>query len=162
KLNNEDFSPLKDRIIIAEDRIPKGYKSIQLSKIFKYQSPDFKGLVRQYIASDSTQDIISFSKLLSNYLAAWEEYYKVSFNTPGKETLTKISGIRYILLQLPKINEILVHNQWVGSKDRFLEIIKTLHNDVLGVEDIFNSGMGLAFRGEGATVKLSKDHSEAL
>lgn len=162
KLNDEDFSPLKGRIMTAGESISKGYKEIQLSKIIKYQSPDFKGLVRQYILADEAQEIMLFSKLLSNYLRAWETFYNVNFQTPGKETLTKISGIRYILLLLPKINEILVHNRLSGTQANFSAIITTLHQDVLATEDIFGSDMALAFRGEGATVKLAKDHSEAL
>ncbi|MRC18373.1 hypothetical protein COD89_22675 [Bacillus thuringiensis] len=161
KLNNEDFSPLKGRIMTAGESISKGYKEIQVSKIIKYQSPDFKGLVRQYIVADDTQEIMLFSKLLSNYLKAWEVIYNASFQTPGKETLTKISGIRYILLLLPKINEILVHNRWTGTQENFSTIITALHENVLATEDIFESN-NLAFRGEGATVKLAKDHSEAL
>lgn len=162
KLNNEDFSPLKGRIMTGGEIISKGYKEIQISKIIKYQSPDFRGLVRQSIANNRTQEITTFSRLLSNYLKAWETYYNVSFQEPGRETLTKISGIRYILLLLPKISEILVHNRMTATLENFRLIISSLHQNVLQSDNVFEGNTALAFRGEGATVKLAKDHSEQL
>lgn len=161
RLNTEGYSPLRNRIMTGGEKLSKGYSEIQLSKIFKYTSPDFKGYVGQTI-TDSTKisSITLFSKVLSNYLKAWESKYTVNFQTPGKDTLTKISGLRYILLLLPKINDILVHNQLKATKENFVDILSELHV-ALGTENIFEVN-NLAFRGEGATVKLAKDHSEIL
>lgn len=159
RLNEEDFSPLKGRIMIGSDHIAKGYKEGQLSKILA-RSTTYDKLSRLVKEDDSKET--KMCKGLSLYLQAWETVYKVSFRTPGKETLTKISGLRYILYLFPDMMEILRDQNKPATKDSFETLIRLLPK-ATGVADVFNDEeTSLAFRGEGATVKLAKDHGKQL
>lgn len=156
QMNVEDFSPLKGRIMIGAESIPKGYKEGQLSKIL-LRSNAFDKLNRL-----TDGDLLLMCKVLSNYLRSWEELYAVSFRLPGKETLTKISGLRYILYLLPDMLDILGQRGRPASVENCRKLIEDLPA-ATGVANVFeDEQLSLAFRGEGATVKMAKDHGKAL
>ncbi|TYS51149.1 DGQHR domain-containing protein [Bacillus infantis] len=155
-INVEPFSVLKGRIMFGSDKVLKGYKDTQLSKILSRS-----GTIDSFetYGIDNTEKKV---KVISNYLKAWEEIFDVSYQDPGKDTLTKISGVRYVLYLFPSIFEILMKNQKPATKDNFKEIILKLPQ-ATGIDNVFeNPNTSLAFRGEGATVKLSKDHGKDL
>lgn len=159
RMNTEDFSPLKERIMVGSDRISKGYKEGQISKIL-LRSGTFDKLSRS-VSEDERQEL-KMSKGLSLYLQAWESAYRVSFRTPGKDTITKISGLRYILYLFPDMMDILRDQNKPATKDSFEELIRLLPT-ATGVGDVFtDEETSLAFRGEGATVKLARDHGKQL
>lgn len=156
-LNEEDFSPLKGRIAIGAEKITKGFQETQMSKILD-KSGVFKKLS---IAADDNYD--SMAKALSNYLKAWEDEYKVSFQDPKKDTLTKISGLRYVFWLFPTMFDIIDDSNKKCTDGEFRKLIKDLRNAVeveFDSNDIFVDN--LAFRGEGATIKLAQDHSLKL
>lgn len=156
QMDKEDFSPLKGRIMIGAESITKGYKEGQLSKIL-LGSGAFDKLNK---LTDGDQELMC--KVLSNYLKAWEEVYHVTFRLPGKETLTKISGLRYILYLLPDILDILGQQGQVASVENLCRLIENIPA-ATEVENVFeDEQLSLAFRGEGATVKLAKDHGKEL
>ena len=156
KMNTEDFSPLKDRIIAGSDRITKGYKEMQLSKILD------KSGVYEKLAREADDDDVKMCRGLSYYLKAWEKVYQVSFRNPGKDTLTKISGIRYVLYLFSDMLEILKDQKKYATEEAFEELIRQLP-EATGVSNVFTSDeTSLAFRGEGATVKLAKEHGKML
>ncbi len=156
RLNDEDYSPLKGRVIIGSDVIPKGYKEIQLSKILD------KSGVYEKLSRSTGENEMKMCKGLSLYLQAWESVYQVSYKNPGKETLTKIAGLRYVLYMFSDILDILRDQNKPATKDGFEEVIRKLP-DATKVNDVFTSEeTSLAFRGEGATVKLAKEHGKAL
>ncbi len=151
ELNNEDFSPLKGRIMIGAQRISKGYQESQLSKILNksdtYKILDARGFDRS-----------TMTKIIANYLNAWEKAYDVSYQDPGKETVTKISGLRYIFYLFPACLEILGNRKKHASVEEFKKIVDMLP-DATEVTDVFSDQTTNAFfRGEGATVQLAKDH----
>ena len=156
QMNREDFSPLKGRIMIGAETITKGYKEGQVSKIL-LRSNAFDKLNK---LTNGDQGLMC--KVLSNYLKAWEEVYHVTFRLPGKETLTKISGLRYILYLLPDILDILGQRSQAATMENYCSLIQDLPA-ATGVENVFeDEQLSLAFRGEGATVKMAKDHGKAL
>lgn len=151
ELNNEDFSPLKGRIMIGAQRINKGYQESQLSKIIN-NSETYKVLE----AREFDRGIMA--KIIANYLNAWEKVYDVSYQDPGKETVTKISGLRYTFYLFPACLEILGNRKKPASVTEFKKIVDMLP-DATGVDDVFTDQTTNAFfRGESATVQLAKDH----
>ena len=156
-LHQEPFSVLQGRIIFGSEKIPKGYKDNQLSKIIK-KSGTIKSLETNQI-----EDLEKRVKIISNYLKAWEDVFNVSYQEPEKDTLTKISGLRYVMYLFPDIFNILVDKEKKSAtKDNFKKIIFKLA-EAIGYENVFEDpNTSLAFRGEGATVKLAKGHGEEL
>ena len=156
KLNNEDYSPLKGRIMIGSKKISKGYQEIQLSKIIN-KSDAYKKLKAWF-----DDDIEKIAKVISNYIRAWEQVYSVLYQDPGKETITKVSGLRYIMYLLPAVIDILAKRGETATVANFKKIIELLPN-AIDIEDVFTDEMSsLSFRGEGATIKLAKDHGDML
>lgn len=154
-LNNEDFSPLKGRIMIGANKIPKGYQESQISKIINKSTIYEKLNGRNF-------DLTKMAKIISNYLYAWERIYNVKFSDPGKDTITKISGLRYILYLLMPCLEILENKEKRATVDEFAEIIENLKT-ATDIEDVFTDpSTSLSFRGETATIQMAKEHGLAL
>lgn len=157
RMNSDDYSPLKGRIMIGSEQIHKGYKEGQLSKAL-----DKSGTYKRLELQAKNKDAARMAKGLSFYLNAWESVYKVSFKNPGKDTLTKISGLRYVLFLFPDIMEILTIQNKSATKEEFEGVIRAFPKAV-NVPNIFTDPeTSLAFRGEGATVKLAKSHGKQL
>lgn len=156
-LNEEDYSPLKGRIAIGSEKITKGYQETQISKILD-KSGAYKKLE---IAAGGVQE--TMAKALSNYLKAWEREYKVSFQDPKKDTLTKISGLRYVMWLFETVYDLIEDSGKYAFVDDYRELIQNLR---ASVEADFSNGDifidNLAFRGEGATIKLAQDHAMKL
>ena len=151
-LDNEDYSPLKGRIMIGSKKIPKGYQESQLSKILN------KSDVYKQLSTLVGGDHNKMSKVISNYLRAWEQVYGVSFQDPGKETITKISGLRYILFLLPAMLDILAQRKKQASVPEFKKIVEMVP-DAIEIDDVFTDPISSsAFKGEGATISLAKQH----
>jgi len=155
-LNKEPYSVLHNRIMFGSKKITKGYKENQLSKIVE------KSNTLDMLEKYAKNDIETMTRMLSNYLKAWEDVYKVSFQNPEKDILTKISGLRYILHLFPEIIELIVKHQKNASQDNFQEIIMKLPMATKVSNSFEDEAISLAFRGEGATIKLAKDHSKLL
>lgn len=168
-INLESSSPLYQRIMFGADKIKKGYQETQVSKIFKlYGVKKFydNKVVPAY--PDSKDAISNFVIIIDNYLSAWEELSNVSFQQPGSDTITKISGLRYLMYIFPEICDKLINNKEKLLKDNFKNFISK-YPEALGLENIkcvFCDDVGedteeaversLAFRGEGATIALAK------
>lgn len=155
RLNDESFSPLKGRIMIGSNKISKGYKEAQLSKILE-KSQVFNTL---NTIAEGNLDVIC--KVYSNYLMSWESVYSVSFESPDNTPITKISGIRYITFLMPSVIRILQSKKKPLIKENFQEVIRYL-DEVVGANVFEDNNISLAFRGEGATVKMAKDHGTSL
>lgn len=154
-LNKEDFSPLKGRIMMGAQKITKGYQESQISRIL-----NGSGIYKAFTARHLPEE--KMAKVLSNYIKAWEKDYDVSYSEPGKETITKISGLRYILYLFPACLEILEGRKKTASVEEFLDIIKGLPS-ATDIEDVFtNESTVLSFRGETGTIQLAKDHGNQL
>lgn len=158
-LNSENTSPLKGRIIISAEHVNKGYKAKELVKILNKAKIDELGLITAQQLTDS-----QLVQIISTYLNGWENRYQLSYGHPGKETMTKISGLRYILLLLPTFIEISLNSQ-KKFDDSFVEkTVKELEKakgiDIANDDTLFSDS--LSFRGEGATVKLAEDDAKTL
>lgn len=154
-LNKEDYSPLKNRIIIGAESKPKGYQESQIAKIIN-KSGTYKILCARDLDNEK------MARIISNYLTAWEIVYGVSFQDPQKDTLTKISGLRYIFYLLPTCMDILGRRKAHATTDEFKKIINMLPA-ATGIEDVFtDERTTLSFRGEGATTQLARDHEVKL
>ncbi|MCU7196712.1 DGQHR domain-containing protein [Turicibacter sanguinis] len=155
-LNSEPFSVLHNRIIFGAAKITKGYKENQLSKIFQ------KSGTLDKLQVYGKDDILTMVRMTSNYLKAWEEVYKVSFQSPEKDTLTKISGLRYVFHLFPEILDLLVKQHQTASTENFKNMINNLPL-ATGVDDVFSDEQtSILFRGETSTVKLAQDHAKLL
>ena len=168
-INNESSSPLYQRIMFGADKVKKGYQETQMSKIFKlYGVKKFydNKVVPAY--PDSKDAINNFVIIFDNYLNAWEELSNVSFQQPASDTITKISGLRYLMYIFPEICDKLINNNEKLLKENFkkflsnypnalgLENIKCVFCDDIGEDTEEAVERGLAFRGEGATIALAK------
>ena len=162
KLNSENMSPLKNRVIISAERISKGYKAKELVKIFnKAKLTEISTITAQNI------DDNKLARIISDYLSGWERKYQLDFQHPGQETMTKISGLRYIFLLLPTFIEISINNRrkfdadFVGEIIAELEFAKDISSED-GINLFTDPKSNLSFRGEGATVKMAEDDSKKL
>lgn len=154
-LDSEDYSPLKGRIMIGSKKITKGYQESQISKILN-KSDVYKQL------SSLVGNHETMARIISNYLKAWEQVYGVSFQDPGKETITKISGLRYVLFLLPAMVDILGQRKKQATVVEFKKIVEMLP-DAIEIDDVFTDvTTSSAFKGEGATITLAKQHINAL
>lgn len=150
-LNTEECSPLKGRIIQSAEKIPKGYKAKELIKILNKAFPENNVIINQPLNDDDKK-----VDAICKYLHGWEEYYEVSYQRPEKGTITKISGLRYILWWFPTIWEQAV-NEHRSLNDEFIkEIIDEIQKSIGEDNNIFE--ISANFRGEGATDKAVKDH----
>lgn len=155
-LNNEPFSVLHGRIMFGSEKIAKGYKENQFSKVLE------KSGALDTLERYGKNNVDTMTRLLSNYLEAWEEVYAVSFQSPDKDTITKISGVRYIIYLFKEVMELLVKCKKSASVENFKEIIEKIPS-ATNIENVFeNEATTLAFRGEGATIKLAKNHAKLL
>ncbi len=167
-LNNESSSPLYQRIMFGADKIKKGYQETQMSKIFKLYGA--KKFFDNYVEKQYEEEAIStFAMIINNYLGAWEIASNVSFQNPESDTITKISGLRYLLYIFQDICIQLMNHRKKLTKENFLEIIKLFPKalDLENVKCVFCDDRSndsssimiersLAFRGEGATIALAK------
>ena len=159
-LNTENISPLKGRIIMSAEKISKGIKAKELVRILNKAKINEIGVITSQKISDN-----QMTQILSVYLNGWEKRYQLDFQHPRKDTMTKISGLRYILLLFPAFVEISVTKQHKFDSDFVVELIKELEEakdiDVAADETLFTID-ALSFRGEGATVKLAEDDGKTL
>ena len=158
--------------MFGSDKIKKGYKENQLSKIFKLYGVKkfYDTVILPRASSDVTVATDKFRQVVSNYLSAWEECSNVSFREPASDTITTISGIRYIFCMFSdRCNKILTNKEKL-TKDSFIKILKTFPKalELENIKCVFcdDEGSessdemvkrGLSFRGESATVALAKD-----
>ena len=158
-MNDENVSPLQKRIIISAEKISKGYKAKELVKIFNKAKIAEIGIMTSQNIDDH-----KMTEILSVYLSGWENRYQLSFQHPGKDTMTKISGLRYIILLFPTFVELSVTGEkkfdaeFVSGMIQELEEAKKI--DVTADETLFSDS--LSFRGEGATVKLAEEDAKTL
>ena len=169
-INRESSSPLYKKIMFGADKIKKGYKETQMSKIFKlYGAKKFYDNRVIPVYQNEREAINNFVIIIDNYLSAWEELSNVSFQQPESDTITKISGIRYLMCIFPEICEKLINNKEKLLKENFkkliskypealkLENIKCVFCDDKGEDNEETLERSLAFRGEGATIALARD-----
>ncbi|MGZ0879033.1 DGQHR domain-containing protein [Priestia megaterium] len=152
-LNDSKDSPLAGRISVEGEKIPHGFKLIQVSKIFQNSN------TMSTLGSRS----IDVKKLaLFTYLKAWSEVYKDKFNNP-QHTLGKISGLRYIMYLFPFISEILEKNKLVADVKNLSKILAVLKKDILP-ESFFalDNDEHLLFRAETSTIALARKHGQLL
>lgn len=162
KLNSEDYSPLKGRIMMGAEKISKGYQESQISKILKNYG------AYKAVKDAANANIELEAKIISNCLNAWADVYAEDFSNPGKSTLTKISGIRFILTLLPTMLQILADIKRVPAKaDEFKILINDIRNADEGI-DVFNPAdedketISANFRGESSTVDFARQIADKL
>ena len=155
-LNEENMSPLKGRIVISAEKISKGYKAKELIKIFN------KAKLADIIIGGNPISKENLVKALSIYIQGWESHYQLSFRSPGKDTMTKISGLRYITLLFETFFDHSVNTRKLFDVDFVKTVIQDLENakQLDEGQTLFDDSM--LFRGEGATVKLAADDANRL
>ena len=160
QLNSENISPLQGRIIMSAEKISKGYKAKEVVKILNKAKINEIGLIVSQTLSEQ-----QMTQILSDYLCGWEKRYQLDFQHPKQDIMTKISGLRYILLLCPTFVEIAVTKKMKFDPDFVVDLIKELEEaksvDTANDETLFSVD-SLSFRGEGATVKLAEDDGKAL
>ncbi len=150
-LNREEFSPLKGRIIQSAEKIKKGYKAKELIKILGKTFPENNVIINQRLTTDDKKVFA-----LCKYINGWERYYDVSFQRPAKDTITKISGLRYIMWWFPTFWENAVSERKAFDENYINTIIEEIENSLNSEYKIFDITSN--FRSEGATDKAVKDH----
>ena len=122
-LNSENVSPLKGRIIISAEKISKGYKAKELVKIFNKAKIAETGVTIVRNLDDN-----KMAQILSTYLAGWEHHYQLDFQHPKQDTMTKISGLRYIMLLFSTFTDIAVTSKKKFDDDFVVEMIQNLED----------------------------------
>lgn len=155
KLNYEDASPLKGRIILNAETIKRGYKARELRKILRRTFPDGMLGLDMLAGVDSRFDVIC------RYLEGWESYYGLSFAHPEKDTMTKISGLRYILWLFPFFWEYAYqHKERFNAgyvRDMVLILNDCVEESRESEGDVFNVSDN--FRSETSTRDAAKRHT---
>lgn len=157
-LNSENQSPLQGRIVMSAERIPKGYKAKELIKIFD------KAKIGEILVGQAQSAITQEQMLMavSTYLSAWEMHYGLSFRRPGKETMTKISGLRYIFLLFSTFYDHAVNTKQLFKEPFILSVIQDLEAARQLEEGATLFDHSAEFRGEGATVKMAVEDAATL
>lgn len=146
-LNTENFSPIKDKIIVGENKIKNGWKESQVSRILS-KSNTFSKL--------KELDEEKIEKIISNYLKAWEDVYGLNIKNNTTEIISKISGFRYIMYYFPSIYDALIEEKLNATKENFKKFI-LYTKEVTNMNSVFDVERN-AFKGEGATLSLIHDH----
>lgn len=149
-LNNENCSPLKGRIIMNAEKISKGYKAKELIKILDKTFPE--SMLIGQVAANAQQKFDA----LCRYLQGWENFYGLSFQHPQKDTMTKISGLRYILWLFPLFWEISISERKPLNDDFIGKVISDLQSSTAQT-NLFSDS--ILFRSEGGTAKAVKSHT---
>lgn len=144
-LGKEQRSPLYRRIIFNAEPIKKGYKAREMVKIL---NRSFKSTMM--IGSKEATNEQRFQAICV-YLEGWEAAYGYRFSAPGKETMTKISGLRYIMWLFEFFWASAVDKEHPWDIDFIVEMIQNMQQ-ATGRNNLFNES--LYFRGEGATSKV--------
>ncbi len=150
-LNSEEFSPLKGRIIQSAEKISKGYKAKEMIKILGKTFPENNVIISQSLPTDDKK-----VSALCKYIKGWEKYYDLSFQRPDKDTMTKISGLRYIMWWFPTFWETAINERKQFDDSYIGSIIEEIQDSLHSDYKIFD--ISANFRGEGATDKAVKDH----
>jgi len=151
KLNAEDISLLKGRIIIGGHKVKRGLKVISLVKLFR-DSKTFD-LIKKL---DSNQQV----KVISTYLNAWNNIYNGALSNT-KHTLSKISGLTFIFYLFPCIVEILTHQQLLLDEQNIQKVLDILYNDLNG-STLFDDERKIAFRAQSGIISTAKVFGEKL
>lgn len=102
KLNKEDISPLKGRIIIEGGKLVNGLKLLQVQRVL--EKSKVYDMLKDF-------DVEKQVKVISNYLRAWEDVFDIKFNNRRKpKTLEKILGLQYVLCIYPCIYNTAVYS----------------------------------------------------
>jgi len=157
KLNEDKKSPFNSKIVMAGERIKYGLKAKQVDEIFEYSK-----IINKLIDSKGQINENKY-QLLLNYFNAWEEsYHKIWFK--NNNTLTKISGFRFICFLFPYIYDILVIN---GKKDFKLVTLKKIIFELR--DTYFNEGFDIKkaeyfqyFQEKSGTIKLADKIGKAI
>lgn len=156
ELNKNPLSPLRGRIIMSAEKITKGYKANQLMRIIDKSKLDRVSI--NGVPCSEKEQVVA----ICTYLKAWEEHQHLEYANPGKETMTKISGLRYVLFLLPTFIEYSVSSQNRFTKEFVLSVIRNLKDSKGLTEEQTLFDNALDFRGEGATVKRATDDAQRL
>lgn len=150
KLNGDNNSPFKGMIVIAGEKIKYGLKAKQIDEIFERSK-----IINRLVDSKGQINENKY-KLLLNYFNAWKESYnKIWF--VNNNTLTKISGFRFVCFLFSHIYDILVIN---GKKDFKLATINKIISEVK--DSYFNEEFDIkkteyfqSFQEKSGTIKLA-------
>ena len=152
KLNDDKKSPFHNMIVMAGEKIKYGLKAKQIDEIFERSK-----LINKLI--DSKGQITDKKyKILINYFSAWKKVFKnVWFK--GNNTLTKISGFRFISYLFPSIYDILYTKE---TKDfqisAFSKIIEEIRDNYFNEDfDTKKSENFQFFQEKSGTVKLAEN-----
>lgn len=152
-LNAEKESPIAHRVSVEGEKIPRGFKLIQISKILQNSG---------VMSNLGKRNINQKAKILITYLGAWNNLYDGALKD-SNHTLGKISGLRYVLYLFPFISDILEKNKMDGSSENIKKILQLIKEKKLQPE-IFNSDSeeALLFRAETSTIALARKHGDYL
>lgn len=148
QLNKENISLLKGRIIISGEKVKNGLKMVQVSKIIKKS-----GAYDNLLTIADTADIRL--KILCNYLSAWNNVYDNKLKDT-KHTLSKISGLRYIMQFFPAFVDILYKKKVLATIPEIEKIVQ-VHKTLTNGDELFTGSNGLMFNSESSTVSLANN-----
>ncbi len=155
KLNNDNDSPLKSRIVLAGEKIKYGLKAKQIDEIFE------KSKIISTLTDSNGQLSDKKYKLLLNYFNAWKnEYSNIWFS--GNNTLTKISGFRFIVFLFSGIYTILnsKRNFQISEFEKIVNEIKKIYfNDNF---DIKKADKFQYFQEKSGTIRLAENISKEM
>jgi DGQHR domain-containing protein len=151
RLNIERDSPLSDRIIMAGEKKKHAFKAKQIDDILN-SSKALEKLI------DSKGQISNnHYKVFKNYLLAWKENFPIAWGD-SKNTLSKISGFRFITYLFPFVYDILksINSGKDFQVSAFSNIIEKVKNDYFNDEfDLKKAKKFQHFQDKTSIVRLS-------
>lgn len=164
RLASEDSSPLKNRIILSAEKRKNGLQAKELNKILtKYAFPDDMLGLKPQDEDDCPPLATENGKfnLICRHLEGWERYYGLSFGRPGRETMTKIAGLRYILCLMPAFWNNSYQKQIPYTADYVQDMIEALNRAVCQsdaeVTNVFD--ISINYRSESITCDAAREHA---
>ena len=159
QLNDENNSPLKDKIIMGAEKKIGGIKGNQLISIL--DKVDVKNI------NGNDLDDNTMYRLIKEYLLGWENAVgiKITDRDPNLAPFSKVSGLRFMLIMLPYFYDQAVSERAHFNKDYISTKIKSLFSSQGMIpSDIFDSNSsymkrlgGNPFAGETPTTNLANE-----
>lgn len=151
RLNQEDISALRGKIIIGGNKISGGFKAAQIIKMLD------KSGIYDKISNKSEEEQI---KILCTYFNAWKEVYSGKFLN-SKHFMGKTTGLRYVCFLFPVIGDILWKLKKGYTKENIKDILSVLRSITIDNEKVYED-MRYVVRSESGTISIARSHGEEL
>ena len=163
RLNSENQSPLKGRIIMSAEKVKKGIKAQQLIKTLDTAKIGDLSISTNGIQKLTEDQLLS---VLCTYFKGWQKAVGFSFANPETHdgAAYKISGIRFMVTMLPAFWDRAIQENKKFTEEFVADIIvRMLSSEAIAPEEAFTGDRtAMAFRERSTTIALAEQFSEVI